>query len=135
MSTAVKESEHKVAQLGSLLFLNIFSVSSQPSFCLSCSVCQNPPTTISKCQMLLIHQCRKQIPASPWSPSLRLHQEALSLTFKLLQCVSSQPFFLPCYLTRFTKFYFSKQQWIHGVFFNRTHWIISYKRWIIYIYI
>ena len=49
LSPAVKESEPKVCQLGSLLVLNIFSICSQPNFCLSCSLWQNPPTTISNC--------------------------------------------------------------------------------------
>lgn len=114
LSTAVKESEHKVCQLGFLLFLNIFSVCSLPNFCLSCSLCQNPPTTTSNCQMLPVCQCLNPIPASPWSPSLCPHQEVLSSIFKLPECASSHPFL--CCFWRFTKHCFPRQRWVHGPF-------------------
>lgn len=48
-----REKEHRVCQFGSLLFLNIFSVCSQPNFSLSCPPCQNPLTTLSNHQNVL----------------------------------------------------------------------------------
>lgn len=63
-----REEEHRVCHLGSLLFVNIFSVCSQPNFSLSCS-----PVRILWLHYLVIKrfsicQCLHQIPASPWSP-------------------------------------------------------------------
>lgn len=69
LSTAVKESEHKVCQLGSLLFLNIFCVCSLPNFRLPCSLCQNPPTTISNCQnapCLSVSKCNPRYLLEPF---------------------------------------------------------------------
>lgn len=119
---------HKVCQLGFLLFWNVFSVRSQPNSCWSCSLCQNPPTSISNCHNASYLSMSKSNPASPWSPSLRPHQEVLSSIFKLPQRANSW------FCWRFTKYCFPRQQWIHGAFFNTTHLVISYKR-IIFNYI
>ena len=65
LSAAVKESEPKIHQLGSLLVLNIFSVCSQPHFCLYCSLWQILLPQNPTAKMPSICQCLNQIQTVP----------------------------------------------------------------------